>query len=79
MIHSICFFTLKKVHEAAACLAALTRLGAVPVICAPNVAQAHVVDHQTGQEMEQERKVLNESARIARGAVADLSALKVSL
>ena len=34
-----------------------TRAGAEPVMCAPDVAHAHVVDHQSGQEMEQERKV----------------------
>ena len=55
-----------EVHEAASVLASITRHGFEPVIAAPDVAQAHVVDHQTGQELEQERKVLNESARIAR-------------
>ena len=44
-----------EVHEAAACLAALTRGGADPVIYAPEADQAHVVDHQSGQEMLQTR------------------------
>ena len=64
-----------EVHEAAACLAALTRGGADPVIYAPEADQAHVVDHQSGQEMPQSRGVMNESARIARGPVRPLSQL----
>jgi len=64
-----------EVHEASACLAALTRGGADPVIYAPETDQAHVVDHQSGQEMPQTRGVMNESARIARGPVRPLSQL----
>ena len=47
-----------EVHEAAACMAALTRGGADPVIYAPEADQAHVVDHQSGQEMPQTRGVI---------------------
>ncbi|TRY67000.1 hypothetical protein TCAL_09692 [Tigriopus californicus] len=65
-----------EVHEAAACLAALTRHGFNPLICAPNFNQGHVVDHQTGNEMKELRNVLQESARIARGAVSPLADLK---
>ena len=56
-------------------MAALTRGGADPVIYAPEADQAHVVDHQSGQEMPQTRGVMNESARIARGPVRPLSQL----
>jgi enhancing lycopene biosynthesis protein 2 len=70
-----CRYDGTEIHEAAACLAALTRSGADPIIYAPDAEQAHVVDHQTGQEMEQTRNVLSESARIARGAVKPLSEL----
>ena len=56
-------------------MAALTRGGADPVIYAPETDQAHVVDHQSGQEMPQTRGVMNESARIARGPVRPLSQL----
>lgn len=65
-----------EVHEAAACLAALTRAGLEPVIYAPDKLQAHVIDHQSGSPMDQERNVLNESARIARGPVEPLTQLK---
>lgn len=64
-----------EIHEAAACLAALTRGGVEPIMYAPNADQAHVIDHQTGQEMSNSRGVLNESARIARGAVKPLTEL----
>ena len=40
-----------EVHEAAATLAALTRLGKEPVMYAPDSNQAHVVDHATGEEV----------------------------
>jgi len=67
-----------EVHEAAAALAALSRHGVVPTMYAPDKKQAHVVDHTAGTEMDQERNVLKESARIARGAVAPLSDLKAA-
>ena len=66
-----------EVHEASACLAALTRNGLEPIIYAPDIEQAHVIDHQSGTPMENHpRRVLNESARIARGEVKPLTALK---
>jgi len=67
-----------EVHEAAAVLAALTKHGAEPVMFAPDKGQAHVVDHTAGSEMTQERNVLKESARIARGAVSPLAGLKAA-
>jgi len=67
-----------EVHEAAAVLAALTKHGAEPVMFAPDKGQAHVVDHTAGSEMSQERNVLKESARIARGAVSPLTDLKAA-
>jgi len=65
-----------EVHEAASCLAAITRHGHTPVVYAPNKPMAHVVDHQTGQPQEgAERSVASESARIARAPVTDLAQL----
>ncbi len=65
-----------EIHEAAACLAALTRGGATPVFYAPHQNQAHVLNHQTGEEISTPRNVLIESARIARGEVKPLTELK---
>ena len=36
---------------------------------APNIAQMHVINHLTGEEMPESRNVLTESARLARGEI----------
>ena len=43
---------------------------------APNIAQMHVINHLTGEEMPESRNVLVESARIARGEVKDIREAK---
>jgi len=48
-------------------------LGAKYLIFAPDIAQHHVINHITGEEMVEQRNVLIESARIARGDIAPLS------
>jgi len=65
-----------EVHEAAAALAAITRHGGEPVMFSVDKVQAHVIDHTAGAEMDQERNVLKESARIARTAPNPLTQLK---
>ncbi|EGD77833.1 hypothetical protein PTSG_08924 [Salpingoeca rosetta] len=62
-----------EIHEASAALVSITRAGAKPTIFAPNKAQMHVIDHTTGNEMKEERNVLLESARIARGDVKPMA------
>ena len=63
-----------EIHESVLTLLALDRAGAEAVCLAPDVAQAHVVNHLTGQVAAGEsRNVLVEAARIARGAVKDLA------
>jgi len=62
-----------EIHESVITLLALDRHGAEAVICAPDVTQMHVVNHLTGDVVEgEERNVLVESARIARGAIKDV-------
>jgi enhancing lycopene biosynthesis protein 2 len=62
-----------EIHESVITLLALDRHGADAVICAPDVAQMHVVNHLTGAVAQgEERNVLVESARIARGAIKDV-------
>jgi enhancing lycopene biosynthesis protein 2 len=62
-----------EIHEAVATLAALDNHGLEAVCLAPDIEQMHVVNHLTGQVMEGEnRNVLVESARIARGKIAPL-------
>jgi enhancing lycopene biosynthesis protein 2 len=62
-----------EIHEATCTLLSLDRRGARAVALAPDVPQAHVIDHRSGQIAAGEaRNVRAEAARIARGAVADL-------
>ncbi|MBU2552002.1 MAG: isoprenoid biosynthesis glyoxalase ElbB [Proteobacteria bacterium] len=62
-----------EIHESVITLLALDRAGAQVVCMAPNVPQAHVLNHMTGEEMGETRNVLVESARIARGDIKDLA------
>lgn len=62
-----------EVHESVLTLLALDRAGAEARCFAPDRPQARVVDHLTGQELPETRNVLVESARIARGEVADVA------
>ncbi|HOC43321.1 MAG TPA: isoprenoid biosynthesis glyoxalase ElbB [Thermoanaerobaculales bacterium] len=65
-----------EVHEAVITMLALDRRGADMVLCAPDVAQLHVVNHLTGEVVDGEsRNVLVESARIARGVIRDVAAV----
>lgn len=63
-----------EVNESVLTMLALERAGAEMVVCAPDVDQMHVVNHLTGEPVEGEtRNVLVESARIARGAISDIT------
>ncbi len=67
-----------EIQEAVLTLLAIERAGAEAVCLAPDIAQHHVVNHLTGEIAEGEtRNVLVESARIARGAVADLGRARI--
>lgn len=67
-----------EIHEAVAVLYHLSRLGATARCFAPDKDQMHVVNHLTGEPAQGERRnVLVESARIARGDVQPLAALRV--
>ena len=68
-----------EIHEAVLTLLALDRRGAEAVCMAPNVDQAHVVDHLSGQEAAGERRnVLVEAARIARGNIRDIATVQAA-
>ena len=62
-----------EIHEATLTLFAIARNGATYEIFAPDIPQHHVVNHITGEEMDETRNVLIESARIARGKIKPLS------
>lgn len=61
-----------EIHESTLTLLALDRQGAAYQCFAPNVDQAHVINHISGEEMDETRNVLIEAARIARGAIKDV-------
>ncbi len=61
-----------EIHESVLTLLALDRHGADYECYAPNVDQAHVINHLSGEETAETRNVLVESARIARGDIKDL-------
>ncbi|MEE3663464.1 isoprenoid biosynthesis glyoxalase ElbB [Brenneria sp. g21c3] len=63
-----------EIHEAVLTLLALDRAGAEAVCFAPDKPQSDVVNHLTGDVTNENRNVLVESARIARGKIQPLSA-----
>ena len=65
-----------EIHEATLTMLAIARNGAAYTCFAPDVDQAHVINHLTGQEMSEQRNVLVEAARIARGNILPLSEYK---
>ena len=62
-----------EIHEATLTLYAIAKKGATYEIFAPDIPQHHVINHITGEEMDETRNVLIESARIARGKITPLS------
>ena len=61
-----------EIHESVITLLRLDQRGAQVQCFAPNIAQLHVINHLTGEEMPESRNVLVESARIARGNIKDI-------
>ncbi len=64
-----------EIHESVLTFLALEEQSIAYKCFAPNVKQYHVVNHLNGEEMNETRNVLIESARIARGDIQELSAL----
>jgi len=62
-----------EIHEATLTLLAIKKLGADYQCFAPDIAQHHVINHITGDEMNESRNVLIEAARIARGDIKNLN------
>ena len=62
-----------EIHEATLTLYFIKKHDADYEVFAPDVPQHHVINHMTGDEMNETRNVLVESARIARGNIRPLS------
>lgn len=61
-----------EIHEATLSLYAIVKNGGSYEIFAPDIPQHHVINHITGEEMDESRNVLIESARLARGKIRAL-------
>jgi len=61
-----------EIHEAVLTLLAIKKNGADYEIFAPDINQHHVINHYSGDTVQETRNVLTESARIARGKIKPL-------
>lgn len=61
-----------EIHEAIMSMLTVDQAGAQYELFAPDINQAHVINHLTGKQSEETRNVLVESARIARGKIKNL-------
>ena len=62
-----------EIHESVLTLWALEQEGVAYECLAPDMEQAHVINHITGEEMPESRNVMVEAARISRGAIKDVA------
>lgn len=62
-----------EIHESVLTMLYLAKAGYEYKIFAPDTMQTHVINHMSGQIETEERNVLIESARIARGAISPLN------
>lgn len=68
-----------EINESVLTLLALDKSGADVQCLAPNIAQKHVIDHSSGGMTEDEdRNVLTEAARIARGAIRSFDEIRAT-
>ena len=62
-----------EIHESVLTLLAIAEASYESVCISIDDNQHHVINHLTGEEMKHSRNMLIESARIARGAVTEIS------
>ena len=62
-----------EIHEAVLTLLHLSQANQDITVMAPNVDQMHVINHNSGEVMNETRNVLIESARISRGPVLNIA------
>ncbi len=77
LLHGNGVYDGTEIHESVLTLLAIAENGGEAICFAPNTNQHHVINHITGEEMNETRNVLVESARIARGNIIDIKDLKV--
>lgn len=62
-----------EIHEAVLALLAIEESGADPVCIGVDKNQHHVVNHMSGEEMNETRNMMVEASRIARGEITDIN------
>jgi enhancing lycopene biosynthesis protein 2 len=62
-----------EIHETTMTLYYIQKYGGTYEIFAPDIDQHHVINHITGEEMQETRNVMIESARITRGKISNLA------
>lgn len=66
-----------EIHEAVVAMLALEEAGAVVLPVAPNKPQVKLLSHVDGKPLVGSRNMFEESARIARGKIRDIAAVKI--
>jgi enhancing lycopene biosynthesis protein 2 len=66
-----------EIYETVCTLLALEKYKVKYQCVAPDIEQHHVINHLTGEEMPEKRRVLVEAARLARGNIKPLSEVNV--
>ena len=77
LLHGCGVYDGTEIHEAVCTLLAIAQAGHEYQCIAPDVAQYHVIDHTSGNEMDESRNVFVESARIARGDIKRVDEINV--
>lgn len=67
-----------EIYESVLTLLALEQAGAGVKVFAPDMEQMHVLNHMTGEPMDEKRNVLIEASRIVRGDISNLDKLNHS-
>ncbi len=67
-----------EIHEAVITLLALDKEGIEYICIAPNKEQTQVINHITNQPQNEQRNMLVEAARIARGNIKDIKNIKAN-
>jgi len=64
-----------EIQEAVLAMLAITELGHEYICISVDKDQHHVINHTSGEEMDQKRNMLVESSRIARGNIKEISTM----
>ena len=68
-----------EIHESVLSLLALSQNNLEYICIAPDIEYHHVINHINGQEIDERRNVLIESARISRGEIASIDSIDFNL